>query len=70
MRAGRDVPLSRERSSESRRSASTEFRRDWILTSYALPAWTRYGKRADLIVHEEEPFNAETGLCRAWPRVR
>ncbi|HEY7629769.1 MAG TPA: sulfite oxidase [Thermoleophilaceae bacterium] len=22
---------------------------------------TRYGKRADLIVHEEEPFNAETG---------
>jgi sulfite oxidase len=22
----------------------------------------RYGKRADLIVHEEEPFNAETGL--------
>jgi sulfite oxidase len=24
---------------------------------------TRYGKRADLIVHEEEPFNAET--CRA-----
>src|SRR5438105_585704 len=24
---------------------------------------TRYGKRADLIVHEEEPFNAETGLA-------
>jgi sulfite oxidase len=23
---------------------------------------TRYGKRADLIVHEREPFNAETGL--------
>src|ERR1700727_3183285 len=23
---------------------------------------TRYGKRGDLIVHEEEPFNAETGL--------
>jgi sulfite oxidase len=23
----------------------------------------RYGKRADLIVHEEEPFNAETGLA-------
>jgi sulfite oxidase len=23
---------------------------------------SRYGKRADLIVHEEEPFNAETGL--------
>src|SRR3954452_13984270 len=22
---------------------------------------TRYGKRPDLIVHEEEPFNAETG---------
>src|SRR5215218_10509566 len=22
-----------------------------------------YGKRADLIVHEEEPFNAETGLA-------
>src|SRR3954452_12740219 len=22
----------------------------------------RYGKRADMIVHEEEPFNAETGL--------
>ena len=21
----------------------------------------RYGKRADLIVHEQEPFNAETG---------
>src|SRR5256885_16790048 len=21
----------------------------------------RYGKRADLVVHEEEPFNAETG---------
>src|SRR5580693_10420075 len=24
---------------------------------------TRYGKRGDLIVHEEEPFNAETGLA-------
>jgi sulfite oxidase len=24
---------------------------------------THYGKRADLIVHEEEPFNAETGLA-------
>ena len=23
----------------------------------------RYGKRAGLIVHEEEPFNAETGLA-------
>src|SRR4051812_9928719 len=23
----------------------------------------RYGKRADLIVHEHEPFNAETGLA-------
>jgi sulfite oxidase len=23
----------------------------------------RYGKRADMIVHEEEPFNAETGLA-------
>ena len=22
---------------------------------------SRYGKRDDLIVHEEEPFNAETG---------
>src|SRR5690349_22765754 len=28
-------------------------------------AWrvSRHGKRADLIVHEEEPFNAETGLA-------
>jgi sulfite oxidase len=24
---------------------------------------SRYGKRADLVVHEEEPFNAETGLA-------
>ena len=24
---------------------------------------TRYGKRPDLIVHEQEPFNAETGLA-------
>src|ERR687887_2130112 len=24
---------------------------------------TRYGKRADLIVHEHDPFNAETGLA-------
>jgi sulfite oxidase len=24
---------------------------------------SRYGKRADLIVHEQEPFNAETGLA-------
>ena len=24
---------------------------------------SRYGKRADLIVHQEEPFNAETGLA-------
>jgi sulfite oxidase len=24
---------------------------------------SRYGKRGDLIVHEEEPFNAETGLA-------
>ena len=24
---------------------------------------SRYGKRADLIVHEEEPFNAETGAA-------
>ena len=23
----------------------------------------RYGKRADLVVHEEDPFNAETGLA-------
>jgi len=23
---------------------------------------SRYGKRADMVVHEEEPFNAETGL--------
>src|SRR3954468_6923017 len=23
---------------------------------------TRYGKRADMVVHELEPFNAETGL--------
>src|SRR4051812_33550564 len=23
----------------------------------------RYGKRSDLIVHEDEPFNAETGLA-------
>ena len=23
----------------------------------------RYGKRSDLIVHQEEPFNAETGLA-------
>jgi len=30
---------------------------------------TRYGKRADLIVHEQEPFNAETGLA-ALVRVR
>jgi sulfite oxidase len=27
-----------------------------------LAAMARYGKRADLIVHEDEPFNAETGL--------
>jgi hypothetical protein len=27
---------------------------------------SRYGKRADLIVHEEEPFNAETrSVCTA-----
>jgi sulfite oxidase len=25
-------------------------------------ATDRFGKRSDLIVHEEEPFNAETGL--------
>ena len=24
---------------------------------------SRYGKRPDLIVHEEDPFNAETGLA-------
>src|SRR3954469_1885056 len=24
---------------------------------------SRYGKRADLIVHEQEPFNAETGAA-------
>ena len=24
---------------------------------------TRYGKREDLVIHEEEPFNAETGLA-------
>jgi len=24
---------------------------------------SRYGKRRDLVVHEEEPFNAETGLA-------
>src|SRR3954466_986380 len=24
---------------------------------------SRYGKRGDLLVHEEEPFNAETGLA-------
>jgi sulfite oxidase len=31
-------------------------------TPYALPM-SRYGKRRDLIVHEDEPFNAETGLA-------
>ena len=30
--------------------------------SYASPV-SRYGKRADMIVHEQEPFNAETGLA-------
>src|SRR5215218_10933061 len=29
--------------------------------AHTLPAMSRYGKRADVIVHEEEPFNAETG---------
>jgi len=24
---------------------------------------SRYGKRGDLVVHQEEPFNAETGLA-------
>src|SRR4029453_16523906 len=24
---------------------------------------TRYGKRPDMVVHEEEPFNAETGAA-------
>ena len=24
---------------------------------------SRYGKRGDLIIHEQEPFNAETGLA-------
>ena len=24
---------------------------------------SRYGKRVDLVVHEQEPFNAETGLA-------
>ena len=31
-------------------------------TPYALRV-SRYGKRRDLIVHEDEPFNAETGLA-------
>src|SRR5262249_31313296 len=31
-------------------------------STYAL-RMGRYGKRADLIVHREEPFNAETGLA-------
>ena len=36
----------------------------WGLTdSLRSSRMSRYGKRADLIVHEEEPFNAETGLA-------
>jgi sulfite oxidase len=35
-------------------------RRAWI--PYAC-RMSRYGKRRDLVVHEEEPFNAETGLA-------
>src|SRR5215218_8986385 len=31
--------------------------------AHTLPAMSRYGKRADVIVHEEEPFNAETGAA-------
>jgi sulfite oxidase len=34
-------------------------RRRWPYASRV----ARYGKRADLIVHQEEPFNAETGLA-------
>jgi sulfite oxidase len=34
-----------------------------ILSASYPHAVSRYGKRADLIVHEEEPFNAETGLA-------
>jgi sulfite oxidase len=30
---------------------------------------SRYGKRADLIVHEEEPFNAETGAAALAPAL-
>jgi len=33
--------------------------RDWLLTPYAC-CMSRYGKRADMVVHDEEPFNAET----------
>ena len=33
-----------------------------VCTPYALRV-SRYGKRRDLIVHEDEPFNAETGLA-------
>ena len=33
-----------------------------VWNPYALGV-SRYGKRTDLVVHEEEPFNAETGLA-------
>ena len=32
------------------------------MLSYASQV-SRYGKRADMVVHELEPFNAETGLA-------
>ena len=33
-----------------------------LVASYAC-RMSRYGKRGDMVVHEEEPFNAETGLA-------
>ena len=35
---------------------------DELSTAYS-GRMSRYGKRRDLIVHEQEPFNAETGLA-------
>ena len=39
------------------------FRRDWAPDLVRFSRMTRYGKRPDMVVHEEEPFNAETGAA-------
>jgi sulfite oxidase len=62
MPAGETTAVPRK---EQRVSTVRQYRipSNWAPDLVRFSRMTRYGKRADMVVHEEEPFNAETGAA-------